>query len=454
MLTGESCGMRTHPVLSALAKHGVRLGLDRMSGFLSASGDPHLGPLVVHIAGTNGKGSTATMVTEVLVRAGYRVGTNLSPHLEHVNERFLIDGVPVSDAVLETQIGRLARIREDWARSQGMTDALTYFEFATALAFFIFQAHAVDVMVIEVGLGGRLDATNVVEPAVTAITSIGLDHVEQLGGTLDSIAREKAGIFKPGVPAVVGPLPETAMQAVVARAQRIGAPLWRPGAQLLMDGRSDGWWFSTPIGELHRVTLALAGRHQGANALVALGIVHRLRELGLTIPDEHVLDGLSQASIAGRIETLCPGLVVDGAHNEAGARALAAWLAARPRPPCRILLFGMGAGRTPHDVLGPLLPHVDEVVTTRCAHPKAMDSLELAQMIGEISPILADGGPIEQALPECFADAQETIVAGSLYLAGAARSLFHAGELEGLSPGMSTESGVAGAPELGSEGGP
>jgi dihydrofolate synthase/folylpolyglutamate synthase len=426
----------THPVLSALAEAGIRLGLERVRDLLAALDDPHLAYPVVHVAGTNGKGSVCGYLTEALVAAGYRVGTYTSPHLEHVNERFRLDGRAIDDGLLTEAIEALERARWDWGRQMGLDRGpLTYFEFVTVLAFRLFAQQAVDVAVIEVGLGGRLDATNVVQPAVCAITSISYDHMDRLGHTLGEIAAEKAGILKVGVPAVIGPVPPEALAAIGARARAVGAPLWLSGTHLRREQRREGWVLSTPAGAVGPTPLGMAGVHQGANASVAVGVLHRLRELGFVVSDEAIGAGLRSAQVAARIERLRPGLVVDGAHNPDGAQALAAWLASQPRPSSRILLFGMGEGREPSEVLGPLLPHVDEVVLTQCAHPKALSPAQLAAALHEVDALISDGGPIEQCLAEVYQDAEQTVVAGSLYLAGAVRSLVGDGALEGLVPG-------------------
>lgn len=425
--------MITHPVLTQLAGTGMKLGLDTMHHFLAAIGDPHLAYPVVHVAGTNGKGSVCTMVTEALVAAGYRVGTNTSPHLEHVNERVRLDGVPVDDATLVAAIEGLDRLRTDWGRSLGLEDApLTYFEFTTALAFQLFAARQVDVAVIEVGLGGRLDATNVVQPACTAITSIGLDHAEQLGDTLASVAAEKAGILKRGVPVVVGPMQPEAHAAIAARASALGLSPWWTGEHLTREPRGERWVLGTPEGTVGPVQLAMPGAHQGANAAVAVGVLHQLRRAGFAVSDDHILTGLSRAVVPGRLEVLRPGLIIDGAHNAAGSEALGAWLGSRPRPESRILLFGQGEGRDPMALLAPLLPHVDEVVLTRCAHPKALEPMQIAALLGDVPVTLSDGGPIEDCLLECVLEADEVVVAGSLYLAGAVRALVGEGLLDGM----------------------
>lgn len=416
----------------------MKLGLERVKAFLETLGEPHRAYPVIHIAGTNGKGSVCAYLTSALVEAGYRVGTLTSPHLEHVNERVAINGIPVDDAIFNEHVEALNRARWDWAKtlSGGSDVSLTYYEFVTTLGFMLFARRAIDVAVVEVGLGGRLDATNVVDPVVTAVTSIGFDHMEQLGDTLASIAGEKAMIIKRGCTAVMGPLPEEAAAVVQHRAERVGAELWRPGIHLRRSERKGVWSFGTPEGAISDVRLQMPGNHQGVNASVAVGVLHQLRRRGFMITDEAVKSGLEKTRLSGRIETLMPGLVIDGAHNPDGARALAAWLQTQPRPRNRILLFGMGSDRDPMEVIAPLLPQVDEVVTTRCAHPKARDPLELARMLEEIDVLLSEGGAIEEALPEVFREADETIVAGSIYLAGAARSIVKSGGLDGMERGQ------------------
>lgn len=428
--------MISHPLLDQLGQTGVRLGLDRIRSFLTAIGEPHRAYPVVHVAGTNGKGSVCAMVTRALVRAGYRVGTTISPHVEEINERVQIDGVPVDDATLTEVLDAVDRARWEWARSADVDGVpLTYFEFVTAAAFLCFAQQRVDVAVVEVGMGGRLDATNVVQPVVCAIPSVGLDHVPDLGTTLAEIAGEKAGILKRGASAVTGPLAPEARAVFEQRAAALGVELWTPGRELRREHRRGAWNLATPDGVLSDVRLGLQGPHQGANALVALGVLHQLRRQGFLVSEEAIREGFAEAFVPVRLERLAPGLVVDGAHNADGARALAAWLAGQPRPRTRILLFGAGADRDPVTLIEPLLPHVDEVVTTRCSHPKARDPMELALALRGLDVTLSAGGPIEETLPEVYVEADETLVAGSLFVAGAARSLVRAGALEGLEPG-------------------
>ena len=430
--------MIRHPVLDQLALRGVKLGLDDIKSFLSFLGDPHRAYPVVHVGGTNGKGSVSSYVTWALKEAGYHVGTNLSPHLEAVNERIQIDGRPIDDPSLVEALEAHDRARWEWARFRRIQEVpLTYFEFVTSLAFSYFAQVRVDVAVVEVGMGGRLDATNVVQPVATAITSIGMDHAEDLGDTLEKIAGEKAGIVKAGVPVVIGPMAPEAREVIERRAELLRAPIWRPGKELMRENRKGRWNLGTPDGSLKDVVLGLEGEHQGANALVALGVLHQLRRQGFLVPDEAIRAGFEKVELPGRLETLAPGLVVDGAHNEDGAKALAAWLRARPKPKYRMLLFGMGSGRDPVKFLAPILPYVDEIVTTQCAHPKARNALELAVTLQEhVDTVLSEGGPVEEALPEIYREADETIVAGSLFLAGAVRALVADGALKGITPGQ------------------
>ncbi|MCB9675991.1 MAG: bifunctional folylpolyglutamate synthase/dihydrofolate synthase [Alphaproteobacteria bacterium] len=423
--------MITHPVLSRLAMSGVKLGLDRVREFLQVLGEPQRAYAVVHVAGTNGKGSVTSMVAHALREAGYRVGANFSPHTSELNERIWIDGAPVSDAFLSEVLEAVDRARQEWAATAQIEgEPLTYFELVTCAAFVAFARRQVDIAVIETGLGGRLDATNVVQPQVVAVTSVSMDHMAELGDNLVAIAGEKAGIFKKGATAVVGPMEPTVMPVFVRRAEVLGMELWKPGTELRRSLSHGRWTLTSPHGTLEDVEIGLQGEHQGANASVALGVLHQLRQQGFPIDDDAIRRGLEKAWMPGRLEEVAPGIWVDGAHNPGGAEALAKWLSRRPRPDLRILIFGMGEGRNPVDVAGPLVPYVDELVTTKCAHPKARDPYDLAVQLQDLEVVLSAGSDIETTLPEVAAEADEVIVAGSLYLAGAVRTLVAEGVLD------------------------
>ena len=240
------------------------------------------------------------MVTRILVEAGYRVGTTISPHLQHVNERVQIDGTPVADAVFDRLVNEVDNVRDQWAADSGLEGSvLTYYEMAIASAFLGFAQAAVDVQVVEVGLGGRLDATNLVHPVVCAVTHIGLDHTDILGETIQEIAAEKAGILKRGVPVVTGPLVPEAASVVEEVAERLDCPRWAP-PMLRQERHGDGrLTLTTPDGSVGSVRLGLDGVHQGANAMVVVGVVHQLRRAGFDLPEPALVRGLETAFRAG-----------------------------------------------------------------------------------------------------------------------------------------------------------
>ena len=433
--------MITHPLLSQRAAYGIKLGLSRIREVLQFLGEPQDAMACVHIAGTNGKGSTCALTASALEAAGYQVGLYTSPHLIHVNERLKVNGIAISDADLCEEIESLDRSLREWAQARGENlQPLTYYEFVTVMAFVYFAKMGVDIMVVEVGLGGRLDATNVVRPLVTAIVSVGLDHTEKLGDNLAAIATEKAGIIKRGVPVVTGALGEEARAAVGRVADYYGAEVWRPGSHIFREHCRDGWSLRTPMGGLSAVRLQMEGAHQGHNAMVSFGVLHQLNGLGFSVGNDAIFSGFQKAVLIGRCQRPHPRVLVDGAHNPHAARALAVVLASSPRPKSRILLLGMGEERDPLPFVTPLLPHIDEIVTTRCAHPKARDSRQLALALGEVDCLLADGGMIEKALPDVFADADEVLVTGSLYTVGAALSLISDGVLSAVDRRVPPES--------------
>ncbi|MBX2803848.1 MAG: bifunctional folylpolyglutamate synthase/dihydrofolate synthase [Myxococcales bacterium] len=421
--------MIRHPALDRAARLGVRLGLDKVRTFLTVLGEPHLCAPAVHVAGTNGKGSVCSFVTQILIRAGLRVGTTLSPHVQQLNERVQIDGQPVGDAELTELLEHIERARRQWAADAGLDEqSLTYFEMAICAAFLGFARNAVDVQVVEVGLGGRLDATNVVSPVVCAVPHIGLDHQAILGDSLGQIAAEKAGIFEAGVPVVLGPVVPEAKQVLLRAAQQLDCPVWAPPT-LRKEVRRDGTVrLYTPLGSVGPLRLGLQGAHQASNALVALGVAHRLREAGFPLSDEAIEEGLRHATAPCRLERIVAGVVLDGAHNPDGAKVLATWLAKQPAVSHRTLLFGMGSERDPVALVQPLVDHVDAIVTTRCSHPRARDPEDLADALRDVHADVRAGGAIEQALPEVMEQSDETVVTGSLFVAGAARSLLSSTE--------------------------
>ena len=286
-----------------------RPGLDRMVALLAALGDPHRAAPVVHVAGTNGKGSTASFVASIASSAGRRVGLHTSPHLAHVGERIRVDGVPADDAWLEDAVARVGEVFERVGPS--------FFEATVALAFLSFAEHDVDVAVVEVGLGGRLDATNVVAPAVSVVTHIGLDHTDLLGDTLAAVAREKAGIAKPGVPLVHAVTDAEARGALTAEARRRGAAVEDARETCRWTGRR----LVTPVRTYDGLDVGLAGAHQRANAALAVRAVER------AIPDvtpgavrAGLREVVQRSGLRGRGEAWSedPRVILDVAHNADG----------------------------------------------------------------------------------------------------------------------------------------
>jgi dihydrofolate synthase / folylpolyglutamate synthase len=420
------------PPLSALKEallarsgRGAKYGLDRMTAALADLGHPERHLPVVHVAGTNGKGSVCAMVTSIARAAGLRTGTFVSPHLERIEERIALDGAPIDG---ERFADALASVLDP------ATTPLTFFETITATAFVAMRRAEVDLAVIEVGLGGRLDATNVVpSPLATAVTSVALDHCRILGSDTASIGREKAGIAKQGSPLVIGRVDAAALASIVEVAREAGAqPIWAVDPLDELAGvapihASQTHRVTTPRATTAPLELGLAGDHQRDNAAVAVGIAHQLAEAGL-LPnvEQAVVVGLRDARWPGRLERIPHGnveILLDCAHNPHGARALAAALAGRD-PECVRLVFGaLGDKAWPAmlDVLAPLAAHryycepIEELAGRRPAAP------------GELAaawPGACFRRP-EEALERVIADGAAgdlVVVAGSIFLVGAARS--------------------------------
>jgi dihydrofolate synthase/folylpolyglutamate synthase len=399
--------MGPHAYLEGLRPLAMRFGLERMERALAALGHPERRYPVLHVAGTNGKGSTCAMAAAALSAAGHRVGLYTSPHLVRFNERIAVDGVPVDDATLEARIGEVRRACP-WHEAGGEDDRLTYFEFATLLGLLEFAARGVGAAVVEVGLGGRLDATNAIaRPAVTAVARIGLDHTQLLGDTVEQVAREKAGIFKPGVPAVAhGDQPPGVVEVLRAEAARVGAP------------------FSVAPADWEGV-VGLRGPHQHANAGLAAAALRALASRGVAVGDGAIARGIAGAVWPGRLEEV-GGVLLDGAHNPQGAAALAAALAAlHPGRPVE-LVFGVLADKDLAGMLLALRPAVRRLHVTAPASPRARPAAEVEALARSLGVEAHAHGGLREAL-ECArraaVDGALVAVGGSLYVVGEARGL-------------------------------
>lgn len=413
--------MKSHPILDELAGAGIRLGLGRMRDFLASQGNPESQFPVLHVGGTNGKGSVCRILGSILQANGLSVGVHTSPHLQSVNERIRVDGKMISDADLLALIGRLDEARRVWAAEALPLDSfpLTYFEFTVAAAYQYFADREVQVAVIEVGMGGRLDATNVCSPVATAIVGVGLDHCDELGYDVASIAGEKAGIIKPGIPVVTGPMPAEALQVIRSVAAERGAPLSVWGVDFEGYGESGSFRYRGHR-EMGGLVCGLSGDHQVVNAAVAL----RMLEVGgFAVVDEALRQGLAGVRHPGRLEWLASDLLVDGAHNPDGANALSAYLATLSWDRRRVLLLGGGRDKDIRSVAAALASQVDRIYTTACDHPKARTPWEVATELEGLPVPVSPAGPLADAVPFCRDNNTLVIVAGSLYLVGAVRDL-------------------------------
>jgi dihydrofolate synthase/folylpolyglutamate synthase len=409
-----------------------RLGLTPIRRLLERLGNPHRGLQVIHIAGSKGKGSTALFVEAICRAAGERVGTFTSPHLERWTERFRLDGQEVAGELLAAAVSRL-QPHVDALRAAEPASAPTFFDATTAAALLLFEAAQVDRVVLEVGLGGRLDSTNVVDPAVTCVTSIELEHTEKLGSSLSEIAGEKAGILKPGVPAVAGDLPKPARAVLADRAREVGAELAWLGTDFEVAVRKAG-----PEGLALRLrdgavaidaTVPVLGVHQAANAALALACARRAGVAGDPDLAEAALRGFAAAELPGRIEVLgrSPWLLVDGAHTAVSAHALASVLASLPRRRSHLVL-SISSGKDTESILAALLPEADAVTVTRAEPARSLAPEVIAAAVRAAAPDLAlrvvpNPHLAVRAARDDLADDDLLCATGSVYLAGIARRM-------------------------------
>ena len=405
--------------------------LDRMREFLRRLGDPQESIPAVHIAGTKGKGSTAVMTAAVLTAAGYRTGLFTSPHITDFEERFVVDGQQASRAEVVELVNEIIGIVGDLDATPGQWGP-TYFEIATALAWLLFRRRKVDIAVLEVGLGGRLDATNVCRPLVTVITSISRDHTRQLGSRIEQIAWEKAGIVKPGVPLVSGVTNSPARETIADVCRDVGAPRLQMGEDLGYHiDPEDRVRVSVRVGDQWTEGLRspLLGEHQAHNLALCVAAVSVLRQAGLTIPDDAISRGLETVRWPGRVEVVRrdPTVIVDAAHNWASVTALLRTVRTLPARQ-RLLVFAATRDKDVAGMLRQLLPEFDTVILTSYVNnPRGLPVPELRRLT-----LLAKGGSIHAApdaatalkLALRLADPEDLIcITGSFFIAAELREL-------------------------------
>ena len=414
--------------LGELAKFGVNMGLGRIEELLERLGNPHRRLKVIHVGGTNGKGSTTAMLSSILQEAGWRVGTFTSPHLHSYTERYRINGQEISPKSVADLLGELKPHMEDMVR-EGFEQP-TEFEAGTALAFLYFYRQGVDFAVVEVGLGGAVDSTNVVLPLVSVITNVSMDHMDYLGSTVAEIARVKAGIIKPGVPVVTAAEGE-ALQVIRDTAGRCGSSLILVGHDVraeMISHSTEGQFFNVcgRLGRYENLFLPLLGRHQITNAATAVACMEVLAGSGYTWDEAAIRRGLAAVCWPARLEVVRrdPLVIIDGAHNHAGARSLREAL--REYFPGRSVIFVLGilSDKERSRVVEELVPLARAVVVTRPDNPRAGNweevALEVVRCGAEVFVEEDTGRAVELAIS--LATSRDLVcVTGSLYMAAGAR---------------------------------
>ena len=407
--------------LYRLRRFGIKLGLASITRLMRGLGNPQDRFSSIQIAGTNGKGSIAAFLSSVLAHGGYEVGLYTSPHLVRFNERIQINGYPISD-------NDVARVAEEVQRIYTQGEPPTFFECATAMALYYFASKKVDWAVLETGMGGRYDATNVVHPEVSIISNISMEHQQYLGNTLAKIAREKAGIIKKDAGVVTGTRQKSALSVIEHVAEENEVPLYRLGKEIRI--RKDEGGAFTYLGMRRRwsqVKIGLIGDHQVANAALALGALEILLGKGLHLTDEAIYAGLASTQWPGRLEVLSrnPFILLDGAHNPSAVRTLKKFLENSNAFQRLTMVVGILEDKTWKPMLRDLADVADRMILTRPEYDRAANPHKLASFVRPLKqdlvviPRLSDA--ISLALEEASAS-NAICITGSLYTVGDAKA--------------------------------
>jgi len=407
--------------------------LDRMEELLKGVGNPHKKIKTIHIAGTKGKGSTATMLARMIEANGYNVGLYTSPHVTTLHERIVINSRMITQREMLDLINRIHGPVEKLGRKD---QAPTFFEIMTAMAFMYFADKKVDIAVIETGVGGRLDSTNVIAPSVVGITSISVDHPNLLGNTIDSIAKEKAGVIKAGIPVVTVNQDPKAMRVLKKQASSVKAPLSVTGRDIDFSYRFESSrehgphtriCVTTSTSRFEHLKVPLPGEHQAINCGLALAVLDKLKGQGYKIDDDKAVAGLKTVSMVGRMELICddPRIIVDAAHNAASIKALIQAIGQHIPYDSMIVIFGCNTDKDVRGMLTQLQYGADKVIFTRSNSPKAVYPQDLADMYTEICGKMCQTAI---SIREAVRTAQSAItredlicITGSFYLVGQAK---------------------------------
>ena len=404
--------------IDGLRYESEKNGLENMRALLKRLGDPQNELRMVHVAGTNGKGSVCAMLERMLRACGLKTGLYTSPYLMRYTERVRVDGAPIGDEAFAEIASLVATEAVSLVREDVRP---TWFELGSAIAFEYFRRERVDVAIIEVGLGGRLDPTNVITPVLSLIGPIDLEHTKQLGDTLEKIAAEKAGIIKPGVPCVVQKQQRPSVEEVFVRAAaERGSPLRSLSGEAplvkAMDARGAAFAFSG-----HDARIGLAGAHQVENACLALAALDQLRALGYDLSEDAAMKGLSEAVWPGRLEWIDGHTLIDGAHNAHGARALRGYARAFLKGRRVVGLVGMMRDKDVDSCAAVFADFMDAAVATQVAYGRAMDCRGLADKLaghGLRADARRDEGEALALAREWAGEDGLVLICGSLYLAG------------------------------------
>jgi dihydrofolate synthase/folylpolyglutamate synthase len=406
-----------------LQKYGIKFGLSSTLDLLSRLGISFAKGRYLHLAGTNGKGSVAATLSAILTKAGYPVGLFTSPHLVRFQERYRFRDQDISADRLLDLINRVRAVIDE-------SEPPTFFEFATAMAFLYFFQEEASPIILEVGMGGRLDATNIVQPMVSVITNISMDHQEFLGNTLLAVAGEKAGIIKEGVPLVTGASQKRVLELFRRRCWELHAPMYVRGVDFHSRGGPAGHFsYTGPAWKFRHLEANLRGRHQYGNAALALATLELLEPQGYAVPEAAIREGLTQVRWPGRLEQVArdPRVWLDGAHNPAAARILAETLQRSRINGRLIFVMGIMADKDFHTIIGRLLPLAQTVIFTRPRYFRAAKPEVLAEQAKsyKVEILLEDRVSDAVRRAQALAGPEDRIVVtGSLYTVGEAKEYF------------------------------
>lgn len=430
--------MKSREYLNSFSKFktdgGFRPGLHRVEAALEKLGNPEKELQVIHVAGTNGKGSTSAMMASILNEAGYRVGFYSSPHLQDFSERFRLNGVPISENDLDFVTEKIKPVMEEIARDPELGRP-SFFEVVTVLAFVYFAYKKVDVLILEVGLGGRLDATNVVYPLASVITSIGLDHTEYLGTTLSEIAFEKAGIIKHNIPVITGVTKPEAFQVIFEQAKARDADLYSPINQanwerLDADLRHQTLNLTLDDNQFSELKLGLLGEHQIRNAVVALKTLDILKKYFTALDEQVIRNGLFKVSWPGRLELIRenPPVLLDGAHNLEGIIALASFLARVKKNYNNLyIVMSILKDKNIKAMIAKMVPLTTQIIFTQNHNLRASSAEQVKQILADQAINIEIIPDFETAINTVLAKAKNddlVCITGSLYTIAEARDIF------------------------------